>query len=207
MSNQTQTTTTAPAAVIAESTTMVSTTSALDRLSKSAEKSSLDDLLKSKMQRSLLLVNCSGSMDNWVARANARRIDVLRTIVRDLRETHPVPVAAFGGGGVVLIDTVPDPMGGTPMHLGIEYGHREGATHLIVVTDGQPDSERATFEAAALFGRPIDVFYVGDGNDEGARFARELARRTGGTAHLSSLDKPKELTSQIAGLLGDGGAL
>jgi Mg-chelatase subunit ChlD len=207
MTNQTQTQT-ETTAVVAESTgTMVPTQSALDRLTKSAAKSSLDDLLKSKMQRSLLLVDCSGSMDSWLTRSHERRIDALRKIVRDLRETHPVPVAAFGGGGVTLIDDVPEPTGGTPMHSGIEYGHREGATHLIVITDGHPDSERATFEAAERFGGPVDVFYVGDGNDSGARFAKELAKRTGGTAHLSSLEKPKELTTTIVGLLGDGGAL
>lgn len=188
------------------SESLVTTASALDRLNRSMEKSSLDDLVKARTRRSLLLVDCSGSMVS-PTRSGDRRIDTLRKVVRGLRETHPVPVAAFGCGSVVLVDDVPEPSGGTPLHLAIEYGHREGATHLVVVTDGLPDSQGACFEAARQFGRPIDTFYIGDGNCEGSRFCEELARMSGGTAHLTDLGKPKQLTTQIAGLLGDGGVL
>lgn len=185
---------------------LVKTQSAVDRLNRSLEKNSLDDLVKARTRRSLLLVDCSDSMSSRI-RTGERAIDALRKVVKGLRETHPVPVAAFGSLGVALVDGIPEPCGSTPLHLAIEYGTREGATHLVVVTDGQPDSQTAAFEAARLFGHPIDVFYIGDGDDEGARFAAELARRTGGTAHLTDLLQQKALTTKIAGLLGDGGAL
>jgi Mg-chelatase subunit ChlD len=185
-------------------TTLTTTKTALDQLNKSLEKKSLKDLVRARTKRSLLIVDCSGSMREPI-RSGERKIDALRTVVKNLRETHPVPVAAFGTReGIVLVDTVPEPSGMTPLHSAIDFGRREGATHLVVVTDGLPDSEEAAFAAATTFGHPIDVFYIGDGHDRGSRFAAELAKLTGGTAHLTDLGKPKELSTKIAGLLGEG---
>ena len=185
---------------------LATTKTAVEKLNKSLAKGSLADLAKSA-RRSLLLVDCSGSMSSAV-RSGDRKIDALRKVVAGLRETHPVPVAAFGlsgyGGTVRVVDDIPEPSGGTPMHSAIDFGKAQGATHLVMVTDGQPDSEGATLQAAREFGGPIDVFYIGDGGDRGAQFAQELARITGGTANLTDLGQPKQLTSAIAGLLGDG---
>lgn len=177
---------------------------ALDKLNRSLEKNDLDEFVRGA-RRSLLLVDCSGSMDTRV-RSGERKIDALRKVVSTLRESHPVPVAAFGalGADVQVIDTVPEPSGGTPLHRAIQFGTREGATHLVVVTDGQPDSEGAAFDAAREFGNPIDVFYIGDGNDSGARFATELATRTGGVVNMTDLGQPKQLAAKIRLMLGDG---
>lgn len=185
-------------------TTLTTTATAVDQLKASAGASSLQSLVRGRVKRSLLLVDASGSMDSYTAKGQ-RKIDVLRQVVKDLREAHPVPVAAFGiKGGVEVVDTVPEPHGSTNMHTAIDFGAGQGATHLIIVTDGQPDSESATFAAASRFGKPIDVFYIGDGNDGGADFAKRLAAATGGTANVTDLGAPKQLTSAIAGLLGDG---
>ena len=185
-------------------TEITTTTTAIDQLKASSGASSLSSLVRGRVKRSLLLVDCSGSMNNATAK-DERKIDVLRKVVKDLREQHPVPVAAFGvKNGVEMVDTVPEPYGSTNMHTAIDFGAGQGATHLIIVTDGQPDSEKATFAAAARFGKPIDVFYIGDGNDGGADFAKRLAAATGGTANVTDLGAPKQLQSAIAGLLGDG---
>jgi Mg-chelatase subunit ChlD len=179
---------------------------ALDSLNRSMAKSDLDDLLVGA-RRSLLLVDCSSSMHARTM-GGKRRIDALRTIVTDLRATHPVPLAAFGGNDQVEIVEAPvEPTGGTPLDIAIDFGKEQGANHLVVVTDGEPNSELTAFAAAKRFGGPIDVFFVGDAFTRGAQFAKELAEMTGGTSGVSSLDAPKELTSKIAGLLGDGGAL
>ena len=178
---------------------------ALDRLTKSLAKTSLDDFLNSG-RRSLLLVDCSSSMKSGI-RAGGTRIAALRNVVEDLRATHPVPVAAFSGDGVLVVDSIPAPTGGTPLADAIRFGASEGANHLVVVTDGEPNSEADAFDAARAFGNPIDVFYIGDGGDRGSKFAAELAKLTGGTANLTDLGKPKELSAKIAGLLGDGSGL
>lgn len=189
-------------------TALTANAATLERLNKTLAKGSLADLAKAA-RRSMLLADCSGSMGSTI-RSGQRKIDALRTIVSDLRETHPVPTLAFGTddrGELRIIDEgmmLPEPAGGTPMHRAIRFGHSNGATHLVIVTDGMPDSEAEAFQAAREFGHPIDCFYIGDGNDRGAIFARELAARTGGTANLADLMKPKELRAGIAGLLGDG---
>lgn len=177
---------------------------AADKLAKSAGRSSLDDFVNAKTRRSLLLVDCSSSMNGYI-HTGETKIAALRNVVSDLRKTHAVPVAAFSGSNeVALVDSVPAARGMTPLHKAIQFGTEQGANHLIVVTDGQPDSEPLAFAAAREFGRPVDVFYIGDGNDRGAAFSRELAALTGGTANLASMDKPKELQSKIAGFLSDG---
>jgi Mg-chelatase subunit ChlD len=204
----TTTTTTAPIIdAPTETATLARTTTAVDRLNGSLKKGGLRDFVKSR-RRSLLLVDCSGSMADRI-QTGERKIDALRTVVTNLRTTHPVPVAAFGSrsGAVVIVETVPEPHGNTPLDKAIDFGAQAGATHLCVVTDGQPNSEALAFDAADRFGKPVDVFYIGNGHDYGLKFAQELARRTGGTCHLSDLGKPKELEQKIAGLLGDGGAL
>lgn len=182
---------------------------AVIKLTKSLARTSLTDLVKSK-RRSLLLVDVSGSMAEGI-RTGGRKIDALRTVVTTLRETHPVPVAAFGIGGrygaaVALVDSIPDPSGSTPLAEAIDFGAAEGATHLVVVTDGIPNSESAAFASAEVFGGPVDVFYIGDGNDSGARFSERLAMLTGGSVNLTDLGTPKALAGSIRLLLGDGTA-
>jgi Mg-chelatase subunit ChlD len=188
-------------------TDLATTQNALDRLNKSMAKSSLDDLVKAKTRRTLLLVDCSGSMADTIRRTGDRKIDALRKIVDDLRKTHPVPVAAFGvraPGQVEVVDTVPEPQGGTPLDLAIEFGQAQGATHLIVVTDGEANDEEAAFTAARRFGHQIDVFYIGNGGDRAAKFCAELAKMNGGTSGVTDLGEPKQLASKLAGLIGDG---
>lgn len=186
---------------------------ALEKLKKTQAKDDLDDLLLG-MRRSLLLIDTSSSMRDPL-RTGKRRIDALREVVRILRDDHPVPIAAFGRfpsatgtygfETVMIVEDVPEPAGMTPLADAIRFGHREGATHLVVVTDGEPDDEHDAYAAATEFANPIDVFYVGDPNGPGARFAARLAKMTGGTSGTSDLAEPKQLQTKIAGLLGDGG--
>jgi hypothetical protein len=193
--------------VINDTTTDLATIErkALDRLAKSDAKSDLDAFVRGA-RRSLMLVDCSGSMDSYIVKTGERRIDALRKVVATIRETQNVPVAAFGTdyGDVVVVDTIPEPCGSTPVHSAIDFGKAQGATHLVLVTDGYPDSQDAAFAAAARFGHPIDVFYVGDGRDSGAAFAQELARRTGGTCSINDMSAPKELAGKVVLMLGDG---
>jgi len=183
-------------------------TSALDKLNKALAKSGLDDLVKARTQRALLLVDCSGSMADTIRHGEERKIDALRKVVSTLRETRAFPMAAFGvrcAGQVEVVDTVPEPQGGTPLDLAIEFATAQGANKLVVVTDGEPNDERMALRAASAFGGPIDVFYIGDGNDRGYRFCVELAKQTGGTCGLTDLNGDKKaLAGKIQLALGDG---
>lgn len=180
----------------------------LSRLKKSLAATSLDDLVRAESDRSVLLVDVSGSMDDKLD-SGERKIDALRQTVKTLRESNPVPVVAFGGGvdretfqdRVAVVDNIPEPAGGTPLHSGIDFCRNITATHVILVTDGVPTSQSAAFDAAKLFGGKIDVFYIGDGDDSGARFCKRLADAAGGVCNVTELDDPKALASKIAGLL------
>jgi hypothetical protein len=177
------------------------------------------DAIKAR-RSSALLVDCSGSMGGRIT-TGQRKIDVLRDVVRDLRDENPVPLVAFGlrlgfhsDPDVKLVDDVPDPAGDTPVHLAIDFAAANGAGHAVLVTDGIADSMSMAYESARRFGGVIDVFYIGNGGDRGAAFAQELARMTGGTCNLTDLKDQKQLKSAIKGLLPapqallmDGGAL
>jgi len=199
--NPTATTT---ATVPASTDLAIAEKTALASLNKSLAKNDLDDLLRGA-RRSLLLVDCSGSMNERI-KSGARKIEQLRETVTTMRQTNSFPMAAFGayGADVQVVDVVPEACGQTPLDRAIQFGQHEGATHLVVVTDGQPDDARAALAAGREFGNPIDVIYIGDGNDEGSRFAAELARITGGSCSLTDLGKPKELAGKICLMLGDG---
>lgn len=177
---------------------------ATDKLTKSMGKDSLDDLVASRTRRSLLLCDTSSSMWDRI-RTGESKIDALRKVVDTLIETHPVPVAAFSGRSVRLVDgaNIPNPHGNTPMASAIRYAKEQGANHAVLVTDGN-SSEYDVLDAAARFGGPIDVFYIGDGSDSGFTTAKRIAEITGGVAHLADLGAPKQLGTKIAGLLGDG---
>lgn len=175
-----------------------------DKLVKSLGKDSLDDLVRARTRRSLLLVDCSASMGQ-LTRKGERRIDALRKVVENLRTTQPVPVAAFYSNSVRLVDEmIPEPCGGTPMAEAINYGKSQGANHLCLVTDGEAGFVEGVYESARNFGGPIDTFYIGSGRDHGARVCQAIADMTGGTAHLTDLGEVKQLASTLRGLLGDG---
>lgn len=195
----TSTATPTPASTPTGNTALVVT--AADKLKRTLGKSSLDDFMQTA-RRSMMLVDVSTSMGDYI-RSGGTKILATRTVVATLRESNPVPVAVFGRE-IEIVDRVPEPCGGTPMHLGIDFCKQQGADHLVLITDGEPDSESYALESARAFGGVIDVFYIGDGTDRGSQFAKELAALTGGTVNLTDLGAPKQLAAKIAGLLGSG---
>jgi len=182
---------------------LMRTQQAVEKLHRSLESRSLRELVKRRTTRSILLVDVSGSMAEFIENGTRRKIDALREVVSTLRADHPVPVASFNSKSVGLVDdSIPDPSGGTPMASGIDFSRTSGVSHIVMVTDGQTDSEEGAMRSARAFGGQIDVFYVGNGNDRGAKFAQELAAATGGTCNVTDFDRPRELAGKIAGLLG-----
>lgn len=174
------------------------------KLTRSMAADSLDDFVKSRTQRSLLLVDFSISMARHTARRQ-RKIDALRTVVAQLLEERPLPVAGFGRWVGLIEADIPEPQGGTPMAEAIDFGAAQGANHLIVVTDGEPDNADTAYAAAARFGGPIDVFYIAGGGALGASFAEQLAHRTGGTYSAVDLGAPaKQLAGGVRKLLTSG---
>lgn len=182
------------------------TKSSLERKLGSKALGSLRELVKrSDLDDTLLLVDCSGSMGH-IMETGQRSIDALRQIVADVLKDVKVSVAAFGSasGPTCYVQEVPEPCGSTPLHDGIQFATREKKKHLVVISDGCPDSPEMAMSEAKAFGGRVDAIYVGDDGTPGAKFMAELAHSTGGSGSVGDLKEMKLLKGKIMGLLGDG---
>jgi hypothetical protein len=170
----------------------------------------LRDLVKkATTSGAMLLLDCSGSMAEIMATGESK-IEALRAVVADVRSSVNVPASAFGPapGVVDVVDQIPDPQGGTPMAQAIVKAREAKRLHLIVISDGVPDSTEWALREAATFmaqgGQRIDAIYIGNDNDYGAKFMTELATVGNGTQSVTDLKEQKLLAEAIRGLLGDG---
>lgn len=187
-----------------------------------AARGSLRELVKKQtIGKACLMLDVSFSMADGIA-TGERAIDALRKIVADVRAKVTVPTAAFGlraatdvrdgrvvkGEEVAMLegDEVPEPQGGTPLAEAIAFARERGFKHLIVISDGAPNSPSDALEEAKKFGGKIDAIFVGDDGDAGAEFMAELAALTGGTGQLGDLAQLQLMSSTIRGLLGSGQA-
>lgn len=189
---------------------LIPTKSELERKLGSGGLRSLRDLVKkADLDGSMLLLDCSGSMSEVIA-TGEKKIEALRAVVADVRSSVNVPGIAFGPypGVVPLVDQIPEPAGGTPMHAAIEHAKNQKKKHLVVISDGVPDSTVAALEQAKQFmqngGTRIDAIYIGNDGDPGAKFMTELATLGGGSQSVTDMKDQKLLGQQIKGLLGDG---
>lgn len=175
-----------------------------DRLAGTLARRSLTDLVKSRTEVRMLVVDCSGSMAQTTDKGE-RKIDALRAVVAEVRERVGCKVLAFGHAWQPeIVDSIPEPSGGTPLHDAIHAGKSHRATHLIVISDGIPDSQSAALDAAREFGGKIDAVYVGPKGGPGPKFMQQLAGLTGGTSDALDLAQKELVGSRILGLLGDG---
>lgn len=171
---------------------------------------SLRDIVKkADLDGSMLLLDCSGSMSEVIA-TGEKKIEALRSVVADVRSSVNVPATAFGPypGVMPVLDQIPEPGGGTPMHAAIEHARNSKKTHIVVISDGVPDSAPATLEEAKKFmaagGTRIDAIFIGNDGDAGAKFMTELATLGGGSQSVTDMKDQKLLGQQIKGLLGGG---
>jgi len=140
---------------------------------------------------SALLLDTSSSMSSHIG-ANQTKISELRKLANgftDVRRFH------FGSAVEELkpSDAVPEPAGGTNLALAFTEVKKAGVTHVVLITDGQPDDARsALYEARGL---RVDVFYVGP--DPQPPFLADLARVTGGSYGKATLTALKELTAAV----------
>lgn len=146
----------------------------------------------------MLLIDTSGSM-------GGQPIEDLRKVVAEINPKGAgIPMIAFGGpydAQVRFVDAVPDPDGGTPLHIAIPMAKEYGANRVVVISDGCPDLREESLEQARQFGGKIDVVYIGAANSMGDLFMRELARLTGGSCGVADVRKTKEIAGKVIGLL------
>lgn len=176
----------------------------LKKLSATLAIKSLADFARAKNEENVFLVlDCSSSMDQNM-RNGKRRIEGLREVVSEVQKQRLTKMVSFRGMQIEMSVSVPEPSGGTPLFAAISFCKVAGAGRLLCISDGEPDSEQRSLDAAREFGGRIDVVFVGDPGTRGEAFMKELAEATGGTSWTGDLSEVKEISSGILGLLTDG---
>ena len=185
--------------------TETTATTALEKLRQSLAPQSLKDkVLEAKREEespAVLILDVSGSMAEH-CEPGRRKIDALRGVVAGLRQQGLKFKQLVFSSQPQLSDHIPEPDGSTALHLALDAAAGLKPRKIVLVTDGQPDSEPLALEAAKRLGVKIDVFYVGPHNPHAEDFLRQLAKMAGGQYGQTNLATgAPQLRSEIAGLL------
>jgi hypothetical protein len=130
-----------------------------------------------------------------------------------LQERFPgkVAIGAFNSASHGLVHTgiLPDPAGGTPLHLGMDFFYPKviaAKMKFVIITDGEPDDENKCLQLARKHKYPIYCIYTGPISDtyRGREFLERLAKESGGEFDFVSLNNIKLLAGKIAGYLTAG---
>ena len=123
-----------------------------------------------------LLCDTSGSMNSIVVNSedntSKRAIDILANVLTN-----------FTGANIYSfnticrkVDSLPEPTGSTDLAEAFTTIKNDGIKELILLTDGQPDDERAALKVAQ--GLKINIIYIGP--TPTPQFLIDLAKITGG---------------------------
>jgi hypothetical protein len=147
----------------------------------------------------VIIGDVSGSMCDIVRATGATKFDAMRDcMLRVVSRLENAAVLLFadrservqtweafnelapsGGFGTMRLG------GGTSLHGALRDAAKLNPEHIVVVTDGQPNSpERALAIARTMLCR-IDVYYCGNGASQEVQFCRDLAQ-FGGEAVIDS---------------------
>lgn len=153
----------------------------------------------------VILVDVSGSMDCCDARDGKSRYAIAQEELARLQGALPGKLAIIAfAHDTLFIPSGTLPKVGSTTNLGgaLKFARvADGIPDMrfIVISDGEPDDERAALEEARLYRNRIDTIYVGPEAGGGQEFLKRLAKIKGG----QNLVKPQltELASSVAGLL------
>jgi hypothetical protein len=138
--------------------------------------------------RTLILADVSGSMESPAWGGRSKHTVLRDAIAATMRPEHEL--IAFNDAGVLLSSAadLPPPRGNTALHLALHAAIARDPGRILVVSDGEPDDEKAALAAAAKFPGVIDVLYIGpDANTAAMRFLRALAKTGHGQYHGSDI--------------------
>ncbi|MBM3927849.1 MAG: VWA domain-containing protein [Sphingomonadales bacterium] len=147
-----------------------------------------------------IIADTSRSMDR--SAGGVRRIDALRqSLDVVLADTPSSEVIAFHSVPTRLAPRarLPEPDGGTALHLALDIAD---SPHVLVISDGQPDSESRALIVADRMARQgvvIDTLFIGDDSDTAAiAFMRQLAATGRGRAVDLDVSKSGGDTRRLA---------
>jgi hypothetical protein len=152
-----------------------------------------------------ILLDVSESMNTPVM-GGQRRVDLLSTILKNVMMPG-VRLVAFNDSVIALEpgQQLPEPGGSTALHLALDHVSRMSPRHVIIISDGQPDDERAAIAAARALSCVISTFYCDDETNRAAiAFLKQLAlcsRGGVGRPQIADLHRPEKLTGELRLLL------
>jgi Mg-chelatase subunit ChlD len=72
---------------------------------------------------------------------------------------------------------------------------------LVLISDGEPNDEKATLAVASKFKSKIDTIFVGSETGPGRQFLKDLAAATGGIAVVNKVSELGSLKDNITRLI------
>lgn len=159
---------------------------------------------KIPLNAEVIVVDRSGSMASNAFEGKSA-IDCVREALKSF--TGRAHVLAFDDRvEEVPCDAIPNPRGGTDLALALRHLIPREPIHVLVMCDGQPDSNKQAFDAAKELAQQciIDTLYIGPENDtQAVEFMRELAAVGHGRFNIFSLTtkSPLLLGESVSNLL------
>lgn len=150
------------------------------------------------------LVDTSGSMAACDSRGGLARYDVACEELARLQGDMPgkVAILSFSGSTILCPGGVPAFQGGgTDLAGALTFAKQADVpgVRMIVISDGEPDSEPAALQEAKSIKAPISTIYVGPEGGYGQDFLRRLAAANGGQS--ATADRARELAAKVEMLL------
>lgn len=156
-------------------------------------------------RRIVILCDTSGSMSMEDASGGRRRIDALQSVLTSLREKHP-RIRLFSFADTLSpcdAGILPQPGGGTNLGGALEnvVVYLNNHALLILISDGEPDSEMLALQAARKLPCRLEVFFVGPEGGAGSAFLAKLAASVGGGFSSTPLSQVRQLESKVERIL------
>ncbi len=155
----------------------------------------LRSVLRSKLggtaDTTCLLLDISGSMDEWIG-PNQTKMSELRKLAAQFTDIRTF-IFSSTCEELPKGTRIPDTNGGTAMGLAFTTVKLSRIDHVIMITDGEPDNEQQALKASD--GLRIDCFYVGP--DPAPAFLKRLCNHTSGQYGDATLTNLGELTSAV----------
>lgn len=133
----------------------------------------------------IILLDCSGSMASHDNQDGGSRHQVACEELAHLQKAHPGKLALIQFSDIALF--VPGgkpskPYGSTNLAGALRFAKIADVPGMtfFVVSDGQPDNERAALTVAATIKATISAIYIGPEGGRGQRFLERLAHANGG---------------------------
>jgi hypothetical protein len=162
--------------------------------------------------RAAVIVDVSASMDRRDARDGKSRWQVAGEELTKLQAEMPGQIALFAFSDRVQFTpsgVLPETgkLGSTTkMSAALKHVKTMGldidGIRIMLVSDGEPNDQKATLDQAAKFTQRIDTIFVGPEGSKGASFLDELAKASGGIA--ATADCVSDLADTAMLLLMEG---